>query len=297
MKTKKDKDLALKLIDDLLDEDSESALSVEETATSAQEEDLSLQGEGEDPSALSSPPPLAEEKTEVVVPQKSSSNHVTDDDIKASVGRFAAMKSSGFANPSEVALAQSENLRIAQQRILDLETEVERLRGDNEQLAAAGETLRKKADELLSKLESAQKKLTDFQETSEQEVELLRESVNSKEKQIEVLRIKNDELEMRVSTNIQKIRVRERELENRLELIKMEGAALVRNKDEIILDLKRQVDQLNLELDNYRNKGQELNRQLSDKQDMLRRTVKALRIALSMLEGDEDIHHPLKKVK
>ncbi len=102
---------------------------------------------------------------------------------------------------------------------------------------------------------------------------------------------------MRLSTNIQKIRVRERELENRLELVKMESQALVRNKDEIILDLKRQFDQLNMELDNYRSKGHDLNKQLTDKQDMLRRTVKALRIALSMLEGDEEIVKPLKKVK
>jgi hypothetical protein len=50
-------------------------------------------------------------------------------------------------------------------------------------------------------------------------------------------------------------------------------------------------------LDNYRNKGQDLNRQLGDKQDMLRRTVKALRIALSMLEGDEENSGQQKKVK
>jgi predicted nucleic acid-binding Zn-ribbon protein len=105
-------------------------------------------------------------------------------------------------------------------------------------------------------------------------------------------------LELRISTNIQKIRVRERELENRLELVKMESAALIRSKDEMILELKRNIDQLNLELTNYRNKNQELNRLTTDKQEMLRRTVKALRLALSMLEGEEDTQKaPLRKVK
>src|SRR5690606_17266616 len=96
------------------------------------------------------------------------------------------------------------------------------------------------------------------------------------------------EYEVRLSTNLQKIRVRERELENRLELVKVEGSALVRSKDEMILDMKRQIDQLNMELENYRNKGQELNQRLHEKQEMLRRTVKALRLALTMLEGGED---------
>ncbi|NJL25113.1 MAG: hypothetical protein HC902_08015 [Calothrix sp. SM1_5_4] len=103
---------------------------------------------------------------------------------------------------------------------------------------------------------------------------------------------KNEELELRISTNIQKIRVRERELENRLELMKMENAALIRSKDELILELKRQIDQLNLELNNYRAKNQELNRLTTDKQEMLRRTVKALRLALSMLEGEEESPKP-----
>ena len=103
---------------------------------------------------------------------------------------------------------------------------------------------------------------------------------------VEAGRRRVEELELRLSTNIQKIRVRERELENRLELVKMEGAALIRTKDEMILEAKRTIDQLNLELNNYRGKNQELNRQSNDKQETLRRTVKALRLALSMLEGE-----------
>ena len=170
------------------------------------------------------------------------------------------------------------------------------LRTDNEQLAAAGETMRRKADELLAQSASLSDKLARTIETKGQEIELLRHGQAVKEKESSEIKMKVEELEMRLSTNIQKIRVRERELENRLELAKMEGTALIRSKDEYILDLKRQLDQANSELENYRNKGQELNRQINDKQEMLRRTVKALRIALSMLESDEEVVL-LKKVK
>jgi len=131
--------------------------------------------------------------------------------------------------------------------------------------------------------------------TLNQEKEILRNSKELLRKEVEELKQKNSELELRISTNIQRVRVRERELENRLELMKVETKALIRSKDEMILDLKRQMDQLNLELNNYRVKSQDLNKQIAERQETLRRTVKALRLALSMMEGDDTA--PLKKAK
>ena len=209
------------------------------------------------------------------------------DQVRAGVGRFAPLRT-GAMTSADASLAQAENLRIAQSRILELEAEIERLRSDNEQLAAAGETLRQIADENLAQVEAVRNRYSNLEAANEDERHLLQTGMQAKEKELEVLRTKVGEMEMRLSSNIQKIRVRERELENRLELVRMESQALLRSKDEMILDLKRKNDHLNLELDNFRNKGQELNRQIQDKQELLRRTVKALRLALSMLEGSED---------
>ncbi len=197
---------------------------------------------------------------------------------------------------------QSESLRIAQQRLLEFEQEIERLRLQNEELAAAGETLRRRTDELTT---SNQKRESDYQNlvsTFAQEKEILLDSKEALQRNLADQRNKIEELELRISSNIQKIRVRERELENRLELVRMESAALIRSKDEMILELKRNIDQLNLELNNYRAKNQELNKQTNDKQEQLRRTVKALRLALSMLEGEEEAPRaaaaaPLRKAK
>lgn len=223
------------------------------------------------------------------------------DRVRASVGRFGAFRSGGPSSSTEAALAQSESLRIAQSRLLELEQEIERLRLQNEELAAAAETLRRRADEMSSRHQRREHDYQNALETFEQEKQLLMDSKEALQLENEDLRRKNDELELRVTTNIQKIRVRERELENRLELVKMESAALIRTKDEMVLELKRNIDQLNLELNNYRTKNQELNRLTTDKQEMLRRTVKALRLALSMLEGEEEApaaaSKPQKKAK
>ena len=175
----------------------------------------------------------------------------------------------GGASSTEAALAQSESLRIAQSRILELEHELERIRLQNEELGAAGETLRRRADELMA---GNTKRESDYQNAVsifKQEKENLASTKVALQVDLQAQKQKTEELELRISTNIQKIRVRERELENRLELVKMESAALIRNKDEIILELKRQIDQINLELTNYRNKNQELNRITIDKQEML----------------------------
>jgi hypothetical protein len=218
-----------------------------------------------------------------------------DESARASVGRAGAFRTPGQPTVTEASLAQSETLRIAQTRILDLEQEVERLRTQNEEFGAAGETLRRRADEMSAENQRRAGEYRHAESIFEQERGLLTAAKDALLRDVEAGRRRVEELELRISTNIQKIRVRERELENRLELVKMESAALIRSKDEMILEAKRTIDQLNLELGNYRVKNQELNRQSNDKQETLRRTVKALRLALSMLEGEDEAPRPAPK--
>ncbi|MEO0334976.1 MAG: hypothetical protein AAF202_01185 [Pseudomonadota bacterium] len=214
-------------------------------------------------------------------------------DIRSSASRASGM--GGASSPAQVSLIQSENLRVAQQRILELEEEISRLRTDNEALAAAGETLKNVSDQSKSELEKLQRQINEQTHNHRQEKSHLEEVVKTKQNKVDDLEQKVSQMDMRLSSSIQKIRVRERELENRLELVKMENQALIRSKDEMILDLKRQIDQINIELESYRNKGQELNQQLGKKQETLSRTAKALRLALSLLEGGDPSSDPNKK--
>lgn len=336
MKSKRSQALADKLVDDLLDEKSVKSEKQKRSASPPKKDEEDLTLDYDDKSKGSKPvvPQNDDENATAILSEEEIFSHPsasipTDDTfrlsdskiintdkeiealqqqpekkksskevIKAGVGRYAPNRVVGPQSTTEAALARSENLRIAQNRILELEQEVERLRIENEQLAAAGETIRRRADELMGRVESAEARCESIKNLAEEEKQLLQESLEGKERQYQGVQSKIEELESRLSTNIQKIRVRERELENRLELVRMESAALIRSKDELILDLKRQMDQLNMELENYRTKGQELNKSINDKQEMLRRTVKALRLALSMLEGeDEAVVKGQKKAK
>lgn len=222
----------------------------------------------------------------------------SDVDVKVSVGSFRGSRGAANVMTSvDASLAQAENLKIAQQRILELEKEVEQLRADNEELASAGEIIQSRADDLGIRITALEKEKSEIQESAHSELLILKGNLQYKENEVSKARLKVDELETRLKSDFKKIRVRERELENRLELLRAEKSALVRSKDEYILEQKRKIDQLSQELDNYRKKCLELNKTIEANQDQVKRTERALRLALSNLEAKEENLVPLKKAE
>ena len=197
----------------------------------------------------------------------------------------------------EGALKQSESLRIAQNRITDLERELERVRRDNEALSTAGDTLRRRADELSSKAENFEIQAREAGLRLDEEKKVLRGQLQAKDRDNAEMRARVEEIEARLESNFKKIRVRERELEHRLEIVKMESLTLVSTKDKMLLDLKRQIDQLHQESDSAKMKSQEMFSQYKEKQETIRRVVRALRIALTILEGDNETVAPIKKAE
>jgi hypothetical protein len=190
--------------------------------------------------------------------------------------------------PADSMLRQTEGLRIAQGRIHELEAELDRLRRESEKLASAGETLRRRTDELLAKSENLENRLHETQTTAEEEKKIMRSQINARDRENMDLKSKLEEAETRLEGNFKKIRVRERELEHRLEIVKMESQTLVSTKDDMIMRLKREIDQMKFEIENSKVRSQELYNQYKEKQETARRVVRALRIALTILEGDED---------
>lgn len=198
-------------------------------------------------------------------------------------------------------LMQAETLKIAQIRIIDLEKEVDRLRRENDGLLSAGDINNKRNEEYIQRIQSLERSKFDAVDQAQQEVRLYKENLLSKDQEIIRLRNKIDEINQRLNADMKKVRVRERELENRLELSKMEKIALVRTKDESILELKRKIDLMSVELDNYKTKCIELNQKIESNQEQFSRTVRALRLALTNLEANEHTLSitlaPLKKAE
>ena len=185
-------------------------------------------------------------------------------------------------------LKQSEHLRIAQKKMNNLEEEITKLRLENQELALAGETFKKLSDEYFTTIENMKSKLADQKQMHLQEVELLRKINGSREKQINEYKQQIEDYELRIENDFQRLRKREKELEHRLEIKKMEEVAVVKSKDQMILDLKKRIDEISHESNNFRRKSQENYKQFQKEQQTIRSAVRVLRIALTKLEGDDD---------
>lgn len=199
-----------------------------------------------------------------------------------------AQPGAAIFSSAEAALRQSENLRVAQKRISDLEGELERVRRENENLRSAGETLRRRMDELQSNAENAEMNTQEAKKIAEEERKVLRGQISSRDREISELKSRIDDAEGRLESNFRKIRVRERDLEHRIEIIKAESQSIAASKDRMILELKRQIDQISSELNHAKTQVQETFGQFKERQETARRAVRALRIALTVLEGEED---------
>jgi len=189
-------------------------------------------------------------------------------------------------------------LKLAQDKIADLEKEIDRLREENELLTIAAQTAKKQAEEFSERLTQYERERIEVLERAQLEMNIYRENLATKEKERKTLEERVRQLEGSVAKEIKKIRNRERELENRLELSKQEKITLLRAKDEIILDLRRRIDDLNMEIESHRAQYAELKSKADFQHGQLSRTVKALRLALAHLESEgENQTVPFKKAE
>lgn len=195
----------------------------------------------------------------------------------------------------EAALKQSEYLRIAQGKVKSLETQVDELKSENETLSAAAIILQKKYDQLVNKLDTINQDQKAKVDNYKDEIVLKDRIIKELESEKDQLQRKNDEFSSLMSEKIQHVRVRERELQNRLEILQNEGDVVITNKDEMILDLKKQMDQLHFEMDSYKTQARELNQHIQSQKEQIRRSTKALRLALTLLENEDIDVSEIKK--
>ncbi|MGZ3689867.1 MAG: hypothetical protein ACXVAX_00100 [Pseudobdellovibrio sp.] len=241
------------------------------------------------------------EKTVAVAGYQTRNSDDYDDRVKVSVGQnrgansgYAVWNSGGSAESN---LAQADNLRMAQEKILDLESENEKLRLQNEELMAASEIIKERSDLLSAQLSEYKNDRDSLEDSFKNEIVLLKNHLSKKDNELQKAQLKTDELESRLKFDMKKIRVRERELENRLELIRAEKNAIVKNKDEQILDLRRKMDVLQMEVESYRQKCVDLNKSLETNQESFKRTTRALRLAMANLELQEENKATMKKAE
>lgn len=186
-------------------------------------------------------------------------------------------------------------LQLAQHRIQELESLNAKLEFEVSELRSSGEVLYTQNQEMKSEIENLKKELSDLKSNHSTELNHIEFKSKSKDKQIDKLKLQIDSLELQLKVEFQKVKSRERELENRIEIMKMENQAVLRSKDELILELKRNLDEISMEMENFKGKGRDLHINLEDTKEKMRKSVKALRLALSLLENENGFEDKKKE--
>lgn len=282
----KKKDLFEDLIVNELNEEAQQLKSVNNQST----EVFEIESFKDSPDA---PPPLKILKTQTLEKEKAKNLPLAasfSQDPEESSPPFVENIRPLHSNLNELQdqLKKSNYLEIAQSRVLELEKEIQKLRRDSEQIATAGKHFKELSETLKNQVKQTESNYMNLQEITKEEKKILMQSLEAKEIKIAALQDRIQDVEGRQGSQYENIRLRERELENRLEILKSETEALSQVKDEKILELKKQLSSLNADLEKYRSQNQKLVAKVESKEELLRKTVKALRIALTMLEGHEN---------
>jgi hypothetical protein len=192
-------------------------------------------------------------------------------------------------------LGSVEAVKVSQERITLLEGDRDQLRSEIDKLLATSESLECRLNESKAEQEKIERRHKEKVEILEEEKVVLTTRINAREDELLQIKRELSDFKGRFQGDLRKIRVRERDLESRHELLRAENSAVVKSKDEMILELKRQLEQLQYEVEGFRTQSADLNSTINDYSERNQRTVKALRLALSILESG-DIDEREKKV-
>jgi len=97
----------------------------------------------------------------------------------------------------------------------------------------------------------------------------------------------HEELKAKIRHDIRKIKMREKELSNRVELIKQDRDTLLSAKDQKILKLNKQIDDLEFQKEALNEINTKLKKEAKEYYEKTIRVIKALRLSTSLLESEE----------
>ena len=184
-------------------------------------------------------------------------------------------------------LTLSNHVKIAEKKIKELEADNNQLRLDNNKLLLAGETLQSSYDQLLDEHHKVKENYDEDRSSLLDQKKSLEQVKVAQSAEIRNLKMKINTLEKYLNRDVQKIRIRERDLENRLQFKQKELDTIIREKDDNLVNMKRDVDHLRDRLQEAQDRIEKWMHQKSLSKERSDKISRALQISLKIL-GDED---------
>lgn len=202
--------------------------------------------------------------------------------------------SQAYTGEMERTQATIANLRADRDELLkkiDL-LEEEKLLGSRNSL-----TLRAELDEKKIELTIIRKKLNE-------EINVLKDRVRLYEEKVLILEEKNKHLVQEIDKagqknkiDVKRVMLRERELEQKLELLKADAETQIRNRDLKILELKRRIDAMEFDMESMTQQEKKTLESRFELEDKLDKAIRTLRTAISNLEDEGNRNTTLDALK
>lgn len=189
-------------------------------------------------------------------------------------------------------------IELKESEVRDLREQQQKYQEFTKKNAIKTDALVKQNRLLTAQLDEAQRNFARLQAETEEEqrehqekMTLLKSDFDEKLKQAgatqdqmkELVRSR-EEFKEKVREDLKRIKLKERELENKYELLRNDTQTLLDSKDRQILELKKKSDALNLELEQLEDRLRESANLLNAVSAKKRRLIETLRLASSLLE-------------
>ena len=274
------------------DDDNLLSLGAEEESTSDSDLETSLVGDDLDLGSINFSSDEAEEepvkedkskkKTKEVKEARESRETAAYD---GNIGKELKEISGAYSGEMERMQATLSNLRTDREELL---AKISRLEEDKVIQNRQSLTMRAELDEKKIELSIIRKKLNDEITELKDRMKLHDEKRLILEEKNKILLVELDKAGQKNKIDVKKVQMRERELEQKLELLKADSETQIRHRDLKILELKRKLDAMEFDMESIsvqEKKSVESRFELEDKLD---KAIKTLRNAISVLEDESD---------
>lgn len=204
----------------------------------------------------------------------------------------------------EISGAYSAELERMQATLSNLRSDREELLGkiqilEEEKLLHNRQTLslRAELDEKKIELSIVRKKLNEDLTELKDRLRLEDERRLILEEKNRILREEVEKSAQKSRFDVKKVQLRERELEQKLELLKADAETQIRNRDLKILELKRKIDAMEFDMESIQTQEKRTVESRFELEDKLEKAIKTLRSAISVLEDETDKGAALEALK
>jgi chromosome segregation ATPase len=216
--------------------------------------------------------------------------------LKTQIEEFASLDEEKLSSNQVDLLKKYISLKEAEVR--DAKEQQKQYQTFTKRLSAQLEKLTARHRDSLTDLEGTKRReealsqeVESLKDKHEAELSILKNDLDDKlqragdvKSQANQLAQKREEWKDKVKDDLKRIKLKERELENKYELLKRDTQALLDSKDKHVLELKKKNDALDLELESFEERLRRANSILAAINSKKKRLIETMKLALSLLE-------------